>query len=86
MRLFYLNNVEVATLFLQSPSTKSDGGFQSLLVKLQHQIDVTTGLIILRAKDIERIYRYSFKYNQGGWQDMLLRIFGRVMPILKQLK
>ena len=86
MRLCYLNKLELATLFLQNPKTKSKGGFQSLLVKLQNQANATTGLVVLFARDVERIYRYSYKYNQGGWQDMLMNIFGRVMPMLKLLK
>lgn len=79
-KIFYLKNSEIATLCLQNPLTKSDGGFQSLLVELQQQLNKVTGLIVLYAKYIERIYRYSHKYNHGGWQNMLRRIFGRVMP------
>ena len=74
-----LNKAEVARLFQQDPSTKRDGGWQSLIVGLQAKLDRSTGSIDLDAKDLERIPRYAFDYNTGGWEDTLIAIFSRTL-------
>lgn len=74
-----LNRLEIAELFEQDPSTRADGGFQSCLVKLQGQCDRSSGKIELDAADLERIPRYAFDYENGGWQNRLMAIFGRVL-------
>ena len=75
MRTEMLAAAELAKLFHQAPETKNDGGFQSLLVRLQSQ--VRGNVITLEECDIERICRYS-SYCPGGWEDTYLRgIFGR---------
>ena len=68
---------EVASLMIQNPSTESDGGFQSLMVKLQNKLDPNTRSISLTVDELERIQRCAFKYNNGGWQTRLLAIFSR---------
>ena len=78
-----LNRIEVSNLFDQDPATKNNGGFQSLLVKLQEKLDKKSFSLSLSPKDIERIFRYSWKYRNGGWQNRLLRIFGRTLPLLR---
>lgn len=77
MPQFILNSAEIDCLFRQNPSTKKDGGFQSLLVKLQKQTNRSTGVISLNARDLERISRYAFDYGNGGWENRLLGIFSR---------
>ncbi|MGE0393903.1 MAG: aspartyl-tRNA synthetase [Vicinamibacterales bacterium] len=82
-----LNEKEVAELDRQNPSTKSNGGFQGLLVGLQSRVDRLTGILDLTGRDIERIQRYAFDYRRGGWQGRLLRIFGRNLgPSLGRLR
>ena len=75
--LVQLNQGEVAALFEQDPSTARDGGFQGLLVKVQG--GTKNGVAELDQGDLERIPRYAFDYRNGGWQDRLLRIFGRAL-------
>ncbi|TDI22496.1 MAG: aspartyl-tRNA synthetase [Acidobacteria bacterium] len=78
-RTVILNPSEVATLDKQDPSTASGGGFQRLLVKLQRQLDRTTGELKLDDGDQRRIPSYAFDYGQGGWEDRRVRIFGRTL-------
>lgn len=70
---------EIAELFLQPSSTGSDGGYQSLLVGLQGQINRSTGELRLYASDLERIPRYAFDYGNGGWENRLTAIFARIL-------
>ena len=73
----FLNTQEIAELDRQNPSTRSNGGFQGLIVSLAQRVDRATGRLNLTPKDLERITRYAFKYKRGGWQGRLERIFGR---------
>lgn len=72
-----LNLSEMEALFRQAPSTKKDGGFQSLLVGLQEACDRATGAISLTMRQRRRIRMYAFKYGNGGWESRLLAAFGR---------
>lgn len=74
-----LNSSEMDTLARQNPDTEQDGGFQGFLVALQKKLNQETGEIDLNDKDLERIPKYAFDYNNGGWQDRLIAIFGRVL-------
>ena len=46
---------------------RGQGGFQSLLRKLQKQLD--GDLLEVSEVDLERLLRYSFEYGQGGFQE-----------------
>ena len=70
---------EVVELRQQESHTADDGGFQSLLVKLQGQLDPDTCVLLLDDDDLERIPRYAYDYGQGGWEDSLERIFRRTL-------
>ncbi|WP_349934744.1 site-specific DNA-methyltransferase [Acetobacter sp. A11-2] len=72
-----LTQDEMKLLLQQDPSTRQDGGFQSLLVSLQERLNKTTGELTLENSDLERIPKYAFDYHQGGWEDRLKDIFGR---------
>jgi len=74
-----LTAAEMSILFRQDPATRDDGGFQGFLVSLQERIDRPTGIIDLSEDDLEKIHRYAFDYGNGGWEDRLVRIFGRVL-------
>ena len=50
------------------------GGWQSLLRKLQKQIKDDT--LTLTEDDSRRILRYILSYGSGGWQDRLAAISG----------
>ncbi|MEO5914934.1 MAG: aspartyl-tRNA synthetase [Luteolibacter sp.] len=76
MTQFTLNQSEKEFLFRQNPNTASDGGWQSLLVKLQNQFDPKAMVIQLDAADLERIPRYAFDYGNGGWEGRLVGVFG----------
>lgn len=75
MKRINLKPNEMALLFKQRPETRSNGGFQSLLVKLQDQTDRKNGWVLLTDNDLERIPRYAFDYKRGGWESRLLAIF-----------
>jgi hypothetical protein len=74
-----LTTKEMDSLFEQDAGTEHDGGFQSLLVKLQKQTNRATGEIEFTPDDLKRIPRYAFEYSNGGWQGRLLRAFERVL-------
>jgi site-specific DNA-methyltransferase (adenine-specific) len=83
--LVILDPSEISELLKQSPSTASDGGWQSLLVGLQNKLNKTTGQINLTRQDSDRIHAYAFKYRDGGWEGRLKKVFGRVLgPDLNQ--
>lgn len=71
-----LTKDEIKELLKQDPATGSDGGFQSLMVLLQKKLKVE---ITLSADELEKIPRYAFDYNNGGWESRLKKIFSRVL-------
>ena len=73
----FLNSFEIAELDRQRPSTRSDGGFQGMMVDFAFRVDRRSGRLALTPRDLERIPRYAFDYRRGGWQKRLQRIFGR---------
>jgi len=74
-----LNPNEIKALMGQNPATENDGGWQSLVVKLQRKVDPSTGRIVLSDKDLDRIPKYAFDYGNGGWENTLRKVFGRVL-------
>lgn len=48
---------------------RGQGGWQSLLRKLQSQIE--GNVLVLTQEDVARILRYREKYGSGGWQGRL---------------
>jgi hypothetical protein len=72
-----LNPGEMEVLFRQDPRTKRNGGYQSLLVRLQKNTNQSTGALTLTDSDLERIPRYAFDYGNGGWEARLMSIFRR---------
>jgi hypothetical protein len=75
MRYLNLAPHEQAALLLSDPA--GEGGFQSLLRKLIRQFDAATGRLGLDTSDLKRIPRYAFDYGVGGWEDILIAIFGQ---------
>jgi hypothetical protein len=55
------------------------GGFQTFLRRLQEQLNHATREIKLSDDDLTNIAHYAFDYQQGGWQERLLLVFGRVL-------
>jgi hypothetical protein len=78
MRKVQLTPREIEILNRQDPNTKKDGGWQSLLVRLQSNVD-DQGNITLSAQDLEQIPRYAFDYGNGGWESRLTGAFGRTL-------
>ena len=76
MRNETLNKKEVSELFR---SVSGTGGFQGLIRKLQSQCDQPKGIIELDDDDLRRIPEYAFDAGQGGFQNRLIKIFGRVL-------
>lgn len=54
------------------------GGWQSLLHKLQRQVSGTS--LTLEPRDVSRLDRYVTKYGQGGWQNRLAFWTDRSVP------
>jgi hypothetical protein len=79
MTTLTLNAQELEVLNLQDPSTKGDGGFQSLMVTLQNLTDQETGVITIPPIVLNRIPKYAFDYRIGGWEDRLKAIFSRTL-------
>lgn len=71
-----LNQAEMDILF-QQQSAGSQGGFQNFLENLQNRTDRMTGELELTEADLEKIPRYAFDYQSGGWQGRLTSIFER---------
>ena len=69
-----LNPAEKAALFKENVG---DGGFQSLISKLQSNFNQTTQELTLDTELRERVKRYSNDYANGGWQERLNTIFER---------
>jgi hypothetical protein len=78
-KIVVLNADEIAELDRQNPASAKDGGFQAFIVRLQGHVRRGTQEIILSDDDQENIARYAFDYQQGGWQDRLVTIFGRTL-------
>jgi hypothetical protein len=70
---------ELAALDRQDPATREDGGWQSLIVRLQRKVNRSTRELSLDPRDLERIPRYAFDYGNGGWEARLVKIFGRAL-------
>jgi hypothetical protein len=76
MPYFELNAAEVAEL---DRPVAGVGGFQTFLRQLQRRLNHATREIKLGDDDIATIAHYAFDYKQGGWQERLLAVFGRVL-------
>ncbi len=74
---FMLNKAELEALFRQDPSTRQNGGWQSLIVGLQDACDQATAAISVSMSQRRRIRMYAFKYGNGGWENRLVTAFGR---------
>ncbi len=68
MPIITLNPGEIAILNRQNPTSAQDGGWQTLLVRLQENLNGATGELDLGAQDLEQIPRYAFDYGNGGWE------------------
>ena len=58
---------------------KGVGGFESLIRRLQKQVNHATAEIKLTDKDLDDIQRCAFDYKDGGFETRLVTIFGRVL-------
>ena len=76
-KFLVLDADEIDALFEQDPATAKDGGFQSLMVRLQKNFRSGTQELRIDDQDLDDIQRYAFDYRQGGWETRLMRIFLR---------
>ena len=72
-----LSPTELSVLDRQTPSSKTQGGWQGLLVTLQERVRRDEASIVLGASELNRIRRYAFSYGKGGWESRLKAIFSR---------
>lgn len=68
---------EMQALQGPEPQTGNDGGWQSLLVRLNNRLNRTTGEITLSAQELEKMRRYAFQHGNGAWHGHLITVFGR---------
>ena len=72
-------NAGEMNLILDPVAVEGQGGFQGLIESLKRSLDVKTGRIDLTDDHLERIARYAFDYENGGWQDRLVGAFSRTL-------
>jgi hypothetical protein len=72
-----LNAAEIAALM--EPDTTSGGnlGWDSLLVRLQADLNQTTGDLPISDSDLERLARYAFDHGKSEWEARLTTVFAR---------
>ena len=58
---------------------KGEGGFESLIRRLQKQVNHATLTLKVTDEDLADIQRYAFDYEQGGFESRLLAILSRVL-------
>lgn len=75
-----LNQQEISEL-MQAQTGR--GGFQTLVRRLQRNILINQGSVLLDRRTLEKIIRYAFGYRNGGWQIKLRKIFGRTLRPLR---
>lgn len=76
-----LNDEEIAEL---TRPANGIGGFQDLFRKLQSQLNQTVKTVKLTDEDLDRIPHVAFDVGQGGFEDRLVQVFGRLLgPGLK---
>jgi hypothetical protein len=78
MQTVHLEAWEISVL---DRPANGNGGYQSLLRRLQRRIDRSTGHLDLTPADLQRIPRYAFDYGNGGWEDRLVSIFSRTLGL-----
>lgn len=74
MPYIVLNENESAALLKPQ---KGQGGFQSLMRRLQGQYRAGTQELRISEDDLADVQNYAFDYNQGGWENDLKAIFAR---------
>lgn len=79
LKFIELNADEYKELCRQDRDTKKDGGFQRFMVGLQEKTNPATQTVKLEEKDFEDIPKYAFDQGKGGWEDRLVKIFGRTL-------
>jgi len=79
-----LTKDEMDELFRQDPTTANDGGFQNFMIRLQKQARRPSLEIRLDEDDIERIRKYAADSKHGGFQQRILKIFGRLLDEMDQ--
>jgi hypothetical protein len=79
MQTVILQAGEIAELDRQDPSTEFDGGYPRLMIGMQRRIDRKTGELVLSDNDLEKIQRYAFDHENGGWENTLMSVFGRTL-------
>ena len=79
MPTFTLNTTEKAEL---DTIAVGDGGFQTLIRRLQDSLNPGTGEIHVSTEDVARLRAYCNNYGAGGWQARLKRAFSRVIEEL----
>lgn len=70
---------------LLSRPIHGQGGFQTLLRRLQSQLNEESQLV-LGIDDVERIARYCAKYKTGGFQDQLKSVLSALERLTNALR
>ena len=71
-----LNAEEFAEL---NRDVNGSGGFENFMRGLQKLTTTSVKTIKLTETDIENVQHHAFDYEQGGWENRLLKIFSRTL-------
>ena len=69
--LIKLNQEQINELF---KTNQGSGGFQSLMSKLQNNFNERNNTLKVDKDLLKKILKYTFDYQNGGWQDRLEKI------------
>ena len=71
---------------LEAANTEGQGGFQSLMERLQDGYDEDENTLTISEKDQERLPRYADDYGNGGWEDQIEAIVGDELDDLREAR
>ena len=63
--------------YIQRP-VRGQGGFQTLLRRLQKRTNMSDGILTLSHEDVEVLQKYYSDFGQGGFQNRIKWILDRV--------
>ena len=75
MKNVQLNAAEMAALMESAVSR--DLGWHSFLMRLQSDLNQTTGDLPLADSDLQRIQRFAFDRGNDRWKGRMTAVFGR---------
>src|SRR4051794_3379180 len=72
---FYILDLSAAEFAELNRQVNGVGGFENFMRRLQKLVNPSVKTIKLTEADIEEFAHHAFDYDQGGWENRLLKIF-----------